>query len=152
MKANRFLFLISALTGLTLINLPAIEPAPQTASDNPILLRTSLSAGHGIGTALSERFKQSADIYAFLFAQLGMTSEGQVRVTRKTVDRSILKKVTRVTSLQSQKRGISRNFVTVVTVQRFTSYLHRAKETIDLRGSDCDFFSNRSRWLRGRFL
>jgi len=43
-------------------------------SDNPILLRTSSSAGHGIGTALSERIKQSADIYAFLFAQLGMTS------------------------------------------------------------------------------
>ena len=41
-------------------------------SDNPILLRTSSSAGHGIGTALSERIKQSADIYAFLFAQLGM--------------------------------------------------------------------------------
>jgi prolyl oligopeptidase len=40
-------------------------------SGNPILLRTSSSAGHGIGTALSERIKQSADIYAFLFAQLG---------------------------------------------------------------------------------
>ncbi len=44
-------------------------------SNNPILLRTSSSAGHGIGTALSERIKQSADIYAFLFAQLGMTKE-----------------------------------------------------------------------------
>jgi prolyl oligopeptidase len=44
-------------------------------SDNPILLRTSSSAGHGIGTALSERIKQSADIYAFLFAQLGMTGK-----------------------------------------------------------------------------
>jgi len=39
---------------------------------NPILLRTSSSAGHGIGTALSERINQSADIYAFLFAQLDM--------------------------------------------------------------------------------
>src|SRR5947207_105366 len=39
---------------------------------NPILLRTSSSAGHGIGTALSERIKQSADIHAFLFAQLDM--------------------------------------------------------------------------------
>jgi prolyl oligopeptidase len=44
-------------------------------SDNPILLRTSSSAGHGIGTALSERIKQSADIYAFLFAQLGMSGK-----------------------------------------------------------------------------
>src|SRR5246127_5237960 len=42
---------------------------------NPILLRTSSSAGHGIGTALSERVKQLSDIYAFLFAQLGMTNE-----------------------------------------------------------------------------
>ncbi len=44
-------------------------------SQNPILLRTSSSAGHGIGTALNERIKQLADIYAFLFAQLGMTSK-----------------------------------------------------------------------------
>ena len=41
-------------------------------SENPILLRTSSSAGHGMGTALSERIKQLADIYAFLFAQLDM--------------------------------------------------------------------------------
>ena len=41
-------------------------------SNKPILLRTSTSSGHGIGTALSERIKQLADIYAFLFAQLGM--------------------------------------------------------------------------------
>jgi prolyl oligopeptidase len=44
-------------------------------SENPILLRTSTSAGHGIGTALNERIKQLADIYAFLFARLGMTRE-----------------------------------------------------------------------------
>jgi prolyl oligopeptidase len=44
-------------------------------SSNPILLRTSSSAGHGIGTALTERIKQSADIYAFLFAQLGMSGK-----------------------------------------------------------------------------
>jgi prolyl oligopeptidase len=44
-------------------------------SGNPILLRTSSSAGHGIGTALSERIKQSADIYAFLFAQLGRSGK-----------------------------------------------------------------------------
>ena len=41
-------------------------------SSNPILLRTSTSSGHGIGTALSERIKQLADEYSFLFAQLGM--------------------------------------------------------------------------------
>src|SRR5437870_5592056 len=43
-------------------------------SDNPILLRTSSSAAHGPGTALSERIKQLADIYSFLFAQLRMTN------------------------------------------------------------------------------
>ncbi len=41
-------------------------------SDHPILLRTSTSSGHGIGTALSERIKQLADLNSFLFAQLGM--------------------------------------------------------------------------------
>src|SRR6187551_786608 len=44
-------------------------------SQNPILLRTSSSAGHGIGTALNERIKQLADTYAFFFAQLGMTGK-----------------------------------------------------------------------------
>src|SRR5438094_2168120 len=46
-----------------------------TKSDHPILLRTSSSAGHGIGTALNERIKQLADIYAFLFAQLDMAEK-----------------------------------------------------------------------------
>jgi prolyl oligopeptidase len=41
-------------------------------SSNPILLRTSSSVGHGIGTALSERIKQLSDQYSFLFAQLDM--------------------------------------------------------------------------------
>jgi prolyl oligopeptidase len=44
-------------------------------SENPILLRTSSSAGHGMGTALSERIKQLSDIYAFLFGQLGIRKE-----------------------------------------------------------------------------
>jgi prolyl oligopeptidase len=41
-------------------------------SGRPILLRTTASAGHGIGTALSERIEQSADVFAFLFEQLGL--------------------------------------------------------------------------------
>jgi prolyl oligopeptidase len=44
-------------------------------SQNPILLRTTSSAGHGIGTALTERIKQLADEYSFLFAQLGMSKK-----------------------------------------------------------------------------
>ena len=41
-------------------------------SSYPILLRTTTSAGHGIGTALNERISQLADVYSFLFAQLTM--------------------------------------------------------------------------------
>ena len=43
-----------------------------TATRNPVLLRTSSSTGHGIGSPLSARNEQQADIYAFLMAQLGM--------------------------------------------------------------------------------
>jgi prolyl oligopeptidase len=42
------------------------------ASDHPILLRTTASAGHGIGTALDEEIEQSADVASFLFDQLGV--------------------------------------------------------------------------------
>jgi prolyl oligopeptidase len=43
-----------------------------TGSSRPVLLRTSSSTGHGVGTALSERIQELADVYAFLFEQLGM--------------------------------------------------------------------------------
>lgn len=43
-----------------------------TASGHPILLRQSADSGHGMGTALSEEIAQSADVFAFLFDQLGM--------------------------------------------------------------------------------
>jgi len=36
----------------------------------PILLRTTATAGHGIGTALDEQIEQQADVYSFLFDQL----------------------------------------------------------------------------------
>jgi len=42
------------------------------ASQYPILLRTTAAAGHGIGTALDEEIEQDADVYAFLFDQLGI--------------------------------------------------------------------------------
>src|SRR5438477_8112573 len=38
-----------------------------TSSRRPIFLRTTSSAGHGIGTALDERIEESADMYSFLF-------------------------------------------------------------------------------------
>jgi alkaline phosphatase D len=43
-----------------------------SSSKRPILLRTSSGTGHGIGTALSERIEELADVYAFLFDQLGV--------------------------------------------------------------------------------
>jgi prolyl oligopeptidase len=46
-------------------------------STKPILLRTSTSSGHGIGTALSERIKLLADTYSFLFAQLDMSANAK---------------------------------------------------------------------------
>jgi prolyl oligopeptidase len=38
----------------------------------PVLLRTSGTSGHGIGTALSERIAEQTDVLSFLFAQWGM--------------------------------------------------------------------------------
>jgi prolyl oligopeptidase len=43
-----------------------------SGSDHPILLRTTSSAGHGIGTALDEEIEQDADVFGFLFDQLGI--------------------------------------------------------------------------------
>jgi len=42
-------------------------------SDHPILLRTSSNAGHGsIGASLDEQLEQDADVFSFLFDQLGI--------------------------------------------------------------------------------
>ncbi|HOX58540.1 MAG TPA: prolyl oligopeptidase family serine peptidase [Candidatus Paceibacterota bacterium] len=43
-----------------------------TASDLPILFRSTASAGHGIGSALKHKIAEQADILAFLFDQLGV--------------------------------------------------------------------------------
>jgi prolyl oligopeptidase len=44
-----------------------------SASGAPILLRTSMNSGHGIGSSLSERIAEQTDELSFLFDQLGMT-------------------------------------------------------------------------------
>jgi prolyl oligopeptidase len=44
-----------------------------TASDQPILFRSTASAGHGIGSSLKERVAEQADILSFLFDQLGVS-------------------------------------------------------------------------------
>ncbi len=43
-----------------------------TRSRYPILLRTTASAGHGMGSSLKDRVAEQADIYAFLFEELGV--------------------------------------------------------------------------------
>ncbi len=42
-----------------------------TASEQPILLRTSANAGHGRGNSLSQQIEQAVDLHAFLFHELG---------------------------------------------------------------------------------
>jgi prolyl oligopeptidase len=43
-----------------------------TGSSQPILLRTTSAAGHGIGTALSEAVASQTDVFSFLWMELGM--------------------------------------------------------------------------------
>jgi prolyl oligopeptidase len=67
---------------LTGANDPRVDPMHsrkmtarlQAAMDGEgtVLLRTSGSTGHGIGTPLDEAIEQSTDVYAFLFKQLGV--------------------------------------------------------------------------------
>jgi prolyl oligopeptidase len=47
-----------------------------TGSSRPILLRTTSSAGHGFGTALSEAVAAQTDAFAFLWRELNMRSAG----------------------------------------------------------------------------
>ena len=43
-----------------------------SASESPVLLRTTADAGHGGGTALDERIAQYVDMFAFFFEHLGV--------------------------------------------------------------------------------
>jgi prolyl oligopeptidase len=68
-----------AVMFLTGANDPRVDPANSrkmtarlqaSGSRQPVYLRTTDSAGHGIGTALSERIARAADVDAFLFTIL----------------------------------------------------------------------------------
>jgi prolyl oligopeptidase len=48
-----------------------------SSSGLPVFLRTNPKAGHGIGTALSDRIDQEADVFAYLFAQLSVPYKGK---------------------------------------------------------------------------
>jgi len=43
-----------------------------TSTQQPILLRTSSTAGHGMGTSHDEQIATDADAFAFVFSALGM--------------------------------------------------------------------------------
>jgi prolyl oligopeptidase len=43
------------------------------SKDRPVLLRVTFDGGHGIGSSIKQRVSEEADVYAFLFSQLGMT-------------------------------------------------------------------------------
>jgi prolyl oligopeptidase len=63
------------------INDPRVEPwmsakmaarlQAATTSGRPVLLRVDYDAGHGFGSTKHQRNEQTADVYAFLFQQLG---------------------------------------------------------------------------------
>jgi len=69
-----------AILFLTGANDPRVDPMQSrkmtarlqaaAGSRGTILLRTSSSSGHGIGTALDERIAQTVDVFAFLFKEL----------------------------------------------------------------------------------
>ena len=71
-----------AVLFLTGANDPRVNPANsrkftarlQAASSSkaPVLLRTSSNTGHGIDSSLDEQIEEGADVWAFLFAQLGL--------------------------------------------------------------------------------
>ena len=50
-----------------------------SGSDRPILLRTSKTSGHGIGSSLDDRIAEQTDQLMFLFDQLGMSAEAAGR-------------------------------------------------------------------------
>jgi prolyl oligopeptidase len=72
---------------LTGANDPRVNPANSrkmtarlqaaTSSKAPILLRTSSNTGHGIDSSLDEQIEEGADVWAFLFDQLGLRMEAK---------------------------------------------------------------------------
>ena len=71
-----------AVLFLTGANDPRVDPLQSrkmtarlqaaNASNEPILLRTSANAGHGLDASLSDRIEEATDVDAFVFDQLGI--------------------------------------------------------------------------------
>ncbi len=74
-----------AVLFLTGANDPRVNPANSrkmtarlqaaTSSKAPVVLRTSAATGHGVDSSLDEHVEQGADMFAFLFDQLGLRME-----------------------------------------------------------------------------
>jgi alkaline phosphatase D len=56
-----------------------------TASDRPVLLRTTASAGHGMGSSLRDRIAEEADVLSFFIDQLGANAAAWL--TKSPVER-----------------------------------------------------------------
>ncbi len=69
---------VLALTGVNDPRVPAWETYKMVArlqasgSPNPVLMRVTYDAGHGIGASLSQRDQQNTDVMIFLFDRLGV--------------------------------------------------------------------------------
>ena len=70
-----------AILFLTGANDPRVDPMNSrkmtarlqaSGTKRPVMLRTSSTSGHGIGTALDEQIAETTDVYVFLFAQWGL--------------------------------------------------------------------------------
>ena len=59
-----------------------------TSSRNPILLRTSASAGHGMGSSLRDKIEEEADVFTYLIEQLG--GDLSPWITKSGIDRGPL--------------------------------------------------------------
>jgi prolyl oligopeptidase len=58
-----------------------------TAGPKPILIRVETKAGHGAGKPISKQIDEQADIYTFLFWQLGAPAEGMAKESSATATR-----------------------------------------------------------------
>lgn len=69
---------VLALTGVNDPRVPAWETYKMvarlqaTGSPNPVLMRVTYDAGHGIGSSLKQRDERAADVWLFLLDRLGM--------------------------------------------------------------------------------
>jgi len=54
----------------------ALQAATSTPTERPILLRIETRAGHGVGKPAWKQADEGADLWAFVFWQLGMGAEG----------------------------------------------------------------------------